>query len=37
VGTDLIWQWGHVIAAGVANGILAVILFSILDRLKQRT
>lgn len=30
------WGWGHELMAGAANGLLAVVLFASLDRLKQR-
>jgi rod shape-determining protein MreD len=30
------WSWGHELLAALANGLLAVLLFAILDRLKQR-
>jgi rod shape-determining protein MreD len=30
------WQWGHELIAGALNAALAVVLFFLLDRLKQR-
>lgn len=30
------WDWGHELGAAFANAFLAVILFTLLDRLKQR-
>lgn len=30
------WRWGHELMAGAANGLLAVVLFAALDRLRQR-
>jgi rod shape-determining protein MreD len=30
------WNWGHELGAAFANAFLAVILFTLLDRLKQR-
>jgi rod shape-determining protein MreD len=30
------WNWGHTLVSAVANGLVAVILFAGLDRLKQR-
>ena len=32
----LSWRWGHEVIGAVANGLLAVILFALLDRLRQR-
>jgi rod shape-determining protein MreD len=37
VRLDQRWLWSHEMLAGVANGLLAVALFAVLDRLKQRT
>jgi len=31
------WRFGHMLAAGLANGLLAVVLFAVLDRAKQRS
>ncbi len=36
VQLDLHWSWSHEFLAGLANGLLAVILFALLDRLKRR-
>lgn len=36
VGTREPWVWGHLLIAAVANGILAVFLFILLDKLKLR-
>jgi len=36
MGQPLEWRWGHELMAGAANGVLAVVLFAGLDRLKQR-
>jgi rod shape-determining protein MreD len=30
------WYWGHTLISAVANGLLAVVLFAALDRLKLR-
>ncbi|HET7207099.1 MAG TPA: rod shape-determining protein MreD [Terriglobales bacterium] len=37
VRLDQHWLWSHEMLAAVANGLLAVALFAVLDRLKQRT
>ncbi len=34
---DLQWRWGHLLYAGLLNAFLAVLVFFILDRCKQRT
>lgn len=36
VQVNLQWSWGHEFLAALANGLLAVLLFAVLDRLKQR-
>ena len=36
VQEDMPWLWGHTLIAAVANGLLAVVLFAVLDKLKQR-
>ena len=36
MGQPLEWRWGHELLAGAANGLLAVVLFVALDRLKRR-
>lgn len=33
---SLTWRWGHEVIAAVANGLLAVALFTLLDRFRQR-
>jgi rod shape-determining protein MreD len=35
VGEMLMWQWSHKLAAALANSILALILFLIMDRVKE--
>jgi len=37
VGASDPWQWGHTLLQALANAFLAVILFALLDRFKQRT
>ena len=37
VRLDVRWNWPHEIAAAFANAVLAVLLFAMLDRFKQRT
>jgi rod shape-determining protein MreD len=36
VGTNEPWYWGHTMVSSLANGLMAVVLFAGLDRLKQR-
>jgi len=36
VRLDLYWSWPHELVAAVANAILGVLLFALMDRLKQR-
>ena len=36
VGASEPWQWGHTLIQALANGFLAVALFALLDRFKQR-
>ena len=36
VGMTLRWSWPHELLAAVANAFLAVLLFALMDRLKQR-
>jgi rod shape-determining protein MreD len=36
VGLTLQWSWAHELGSGLANAILAAILFTLLDRFKQR-
>ena len=33
---SLTWRWGHEVIAGVANALLAVVLFTVLDKFRQR-
>ncbi len=35
--TSLQWRWGHLLIAAVLNAVIAVPVFAILDRCKQRT
>lgn len=37
VGLTLHWSWPHELGSAFANAVLAVILFAVLDRFKQRT
>jgi rod shape-determining protein MreD len=37
LGLSLQWSWLHELGAALANAFLAVLLFAILDRFKQRT
>jgi rod shape-determining protein MreD len=36
VGTVMQWHWGRELTSAIGNGILAVVLFAVLDRFKQR-
>lgn len=36
VQLDLLWSWKHEFLGALANGLLAVILFALMDRLKKR-
>jgi rod shape-determining protein MreD len=36
VGRELYWSWGYMLGAALANGLLAIFLFTALDRFKQR-
>jgi rod shape-determining protein MreD len=36
VQRSLEWRWGHTILAALANGLLAVVLFAMLDKFKKR-
>ena len=36
VGLDLRWSWPHELIAAVANALLGVFLFAVMDKLKQR-
>jgi len=37
VGLSLHWSWPHELRSALANAVLAVALFAVLDRFKQRT
>lgn len=37
VGDPNRWDWGHEAISGLANALMAVVLFAVLDRTKQRT
>jgi len=37
VGLHMAWSWPHEILSGVANALLGVLVFMLLDRVKQRT
>jgi rod shape-determining protein MreD len=37
VGLSLQWSWPHELRSAIANAILAVAMFAVLDRFKQRT
>jgi len=37
LGQVVAWHWGQELGAGVANALVAVVLFAFLDRFKQRT
>ena len=37
VNMTLNWSWGHSILAGLANALLGVVLYFLLDKFKQRT
>ena len=36
VGRDLQWMWGHEIRNAVANAVLAIVIFAVLDKFKQQ-
>ena len=36
VGRSDPWNWGHTLISALANGLAAVVLFAVLDKLKQR-
>jgi rod shape-determining protein MreD len=36
VGRAMQWRWGYQLGAAIANALLAVVLFALLDRFKQR-
>ncbi len=37
VGVTLLWSWPHELISALANAILGVAIFALLDRVKQRT
>ena len=37
VGLRMAWSWPHELVSGMANAVLGVFVFMLLDRLKQRT
>ena len=37
LGMEMEWRWGFTAGAAVANGLMAVVAFAIMDRFKQRT
>ena len=37
VGLRMAWSWPHELLSGVANAMLGVFIFALLDRVKQRT
>lgn len=37
VGLRIAWNWPHELASGMANAVLGILVFMLLDRLKQRT
>ena len=37
VGLSLQWSWPHELRSAIANAIIAVLMFAVLDRFKQRT
>ena len=36
-GLTLLWSWPHALGSALANAFLAVALFAVLDKFKQRT
>jgi rod shape-determining protein MreD len=36
-GMHIVWSWPHELISGVANALLGVLVFMLLDRVKQRT
>jgi len=37
VGLRMAWSWPHELVSGMANAVLGIFVFMLLDRLKQRT
>src|SRR5271169_1787536 len=37
VGLHMAWSWPHELLSGIANALLGVLIFMLLDRVKQRT
>jgi rod shape-determining protein MreD len=37
VGLRIAWSWPHELLSGVANAVLGILVFMMLDRVKQRT
>ncbi len=37
VGLHMAWSWPHEIGSGVANAALGILIYTLLDRVKQRT
>jgi rod shape-determining protein MreD len=37
VGLHMAWSWQHEFLSGVANAIMGILVFMLLDRVKQRT
>ena len=37
VGLRMAWSWPHELVSGMANAVLGIFVFMVLDRLKQRT
>jgi rod shape-determining protein MreD len=37
VGLHMAWSWPHELLSGIANALLGVLVFMLLDRVKQRT
>jgi len=37
VGLHMEWSWPHEIGSGVANAVLGIFIYALLDRVKQRT
>ena len=36
VGRDLQWMWGHELRNAIANAVLAIVIFAVLDKFKQQ-